>query len=286
MQLYSVQGASERVVELLEAQPALRDGDIEKTEFMDRIELKNVSFDYGNGPVFENINLTIRRGDFVALVGPSGSGKSTILDLILRLDDPSSGQVLMDGEDVRCYTQNSYRRMFGVVSQETILFNDTIFNNISYGSNDATEGQVEQAAIAADAQSFIELLPKMSQTLIGDRGVRLSGGERQRLAIARSLISSPQILLFDEATSSLDNNSERQVQQAIDELVGTRTAVVVAHRLSTIISADRIYVLDRGRIVEEGTHQELMNRGGLYANLLRFQGASDEGQESGTPKGT
>ncbi|MCH7745168.1 MAG: ATP-binding cassette domain-containing protein, partial [Chloroflexi bacterium] len=249
-----------------------------KSEFTDQIELRNASFGYGsgNGPVLEDISLTIRKGEFIAIVGPSGGGKSTILDLLLRLQDPTEGQVLMDGEDIRNFTQKAYRRMFGVVSQETLLFNDTVYSNIAYSANGIGKAQVEQAAKAANAHEFIELLPRAYDTFVGDRGVRVSGGERQRLAIARALASEPQILLFDEATSSLDTTSERQVQEAIDKLVGTRTAVVVAHRLSTIARADRIYVIDKGRIAESGSHDELKRQGGIYSRLLGLQGHQEE----------
>ena len=269
--IYEVLGASERVVELLRTPPELVDGNDDKHEFLDTIELQDVSFDYGNGQVLDGVNLTIRRGEFIALVGPSGGGKSTVLDLILRLQDPDSGKVMMDGVDVRSFSQKSYRRLFGVVSQETILFNDTVHNNLAYSAAEVDHEQVVLMATAANAHKFIESLPKKYHTLIGDRGVRLSGGERQRLAIARALMSKPQVLLFDEATSSLDNMAERQVQQSIDRLVRTNTAVVVAHRLSTIERADHIYVVDQGRIVESGTHQQLKARGGLYQSLLQTQ---------------
>jgi subfamily B ATP-binding cassette protein MsbA len=194
-----------------------------------------------------------------------------LLDLILRLDDPTEGQVLMDGQDIRDFTQITYRRMFGVVSQETMLFNDTVANNITYPSDGVSQEQVESAAIAANAHSFITEFPEKYQTFVGEHGVRISGGERQRLAIARALVSEPQLLLFDEATSSLDSLSERRVQDAIDNLVNTRTTIVVAHRLSTITRADHIYVLDKGRIVENGNHQELVKADGLYASLFRLQ---------------
>ena len=280
MLVYGVLGASERVVELLKTRPSIVDGDTTKREFNDQIELRNASFGYGNGHVLQDISLTIRKGEFIAIVGPSGGGKSTILDLLLRLQDPTAGQVLMDGEDIRSFTQKEYRRMFGVVSQETLLFNDTVYSNIAYSANGISKAQVEQAAKAANAHGFIELLPHAYDTFVGDRGVRVSGGERQRLAIARALASEPQILLFDEATSSLDTTSERQVQEAIDQLVGTRTAVVVAHRLSTIARADRIYVIDKGRIAESGSHDELKRQCGIYSRLLGLQGHEDKPEPS------
>jgi len=275
VQVYAVLGASDRILDLLRQESSMVDGDTPKTKLTDRIELRDVTFDYGNGPVLKSINITINKGDFVAFVGPSGSGKSTLVDILLRLQDPTDGQVLMDGEDIRTFTLDTYRRVFGTVSQETTLFNDTITNNIAYGARDIHEGDVEQAAQVARADEFIKAMPAQYDTFVGDRGARVSGGERQRLAIARALVSQPEVLVFDEATSSLDNRSERRVQQAIDELVGTRTAVVVAHRLSTIAQADCIYVLDQGRVVESGTHTELQKADGLYAHLLRLQYGTD-----------
>ena len=177
----------------------------------------------------------------------------------------------MDGQDIRSFAMNSYRKLFGIVSQETILFNDTIRYNIAYAGNDADDARVVAAAKVANAHEFITQMPENYETFVGDRGVRLSGGERQRLAIARALVSVPAVLMFDEATSSLDNRSERRVQEAIDEIVGTQTAIVVAHRLSTIARADRIYVFNHGTIVESGTHDELVVLNGLYADLLRLQ---------------
>ena len=271
MLLFAVLGASERVVGLLNARSSVVDGKTPKTEFRDSVELRNVSYDYGSGPVLKDINLKFRKGEFVAFVGPSGSGKSTLLDLILRLDDPNKGLVLVDGTDIREFTQKTYRRLYGVVGQETLLFNDTVANNISYAANGVSQAQIERAATAANAHPFIAAFPEKYQTYVGERGVRISGGERQRLAIARALVSEPQLLLFDEATSSLDSMSERHVQDAIDGLVNTRTAIVVAHRLSTITRADRIYVLDKGRIVESGNHEELVAANGLYADMLRLQ---------------
>jgi len=275
VQVYSVLGTSERIVDLLHQESSMVDGGTPKAKFTSGIELRDVTFDYGNGPVLKSINITINKGDFVAFVGPSGSGKSTLVDILLRLQDPTTGQVLMDGEDIRTFTLDTYRRVFGAMSQETTLFNDTITNNIAYGARNIHEGDVEQAAQVAHADEFIKAMPAQYSTFVGDRGARVSGGERQRLAIARALVSQPEVLVFDEATSSLDNRSERRVQQAIDELVGTRTAVVVAHRLSTIVQADCIYVLDQGRVVESGTHTELQETDGLYARLLRLQHGTD-----------
>jgi len=275
VQVYAVLGASDRILDLLHQESSMVDGDTPKATLNGRIELQDVSFDYGNGPVLKNINISINKGDFVAFVGPSGSGKSTLVDILLRLQDPTAGQVFMDGEDIRTFTLATYRRVFGTVSQETILFNDTVTNNIAYGASDASKEAIERAAKVAHADEFINRMPAQYDTFVGDRGARVSGGERQRLAIARALVSQPDVLVFDEATSSLDNRSERRVQQTIDELVGTRTAVVVAHRLSTIAHADRIYVLDQGQVVESGTHADLQKADGLYASLLGLQNGAD-----------
>ncbi len=272
--VHAAAGTSKRIVELLRLKPSIEDGHKPKRDFLNTIEVRNVSFQYGGETGVRDISLNIRRGDFVALVGPSGGGKSTLLDLLLRLHDPDSGQILIDGEDIKEFTLNTYRRLFGAVSQDAFLFNDTVYNNINYVANSPDENCVVESARIASADQFVGLLPAKYQTYLGDRGMRVSGGERQRLAIARALAAEPQILLFDEATSALDSKSERQVQQAIDGLVGTRTAIVVAHRLSTIARADRIYVLDRGRIVESGTHEELKSRNGLYASLLRLQSSA------------
>ena len=266
--------AGANVAATLDEQPSIVDGTESIDTFTSQLAVNNVSFDYGEGHVLHNVSLSIKRGETVALVGASGSGKSTMLDLLLRLYDPTSGTVTIDGRDVRTLRENAYRRLFGMVSQETILFNDTVTNNIRLGEEDLPMDQVVRAATIAHADPFIRQLPQGYDTVIGDRGTRLSGGQRQRLAIARALVREPEVLLFDEATSALDTESERIVQDAIGEVLADRTAMIVAHRLSTIINADRIIVFEDGRIVEEGRHDELLTREGVYAKLhaMQFKG--------------
>jgi subfamily B ATP-binding cassette protein MsbA len=236
------------------------------------IEFRNVSFRYGSGAdVLHDISFRMRAGEVVALVGPSGAGKSTLVDLVARFYDPTEGGIRLDGVDLTEYEVASLRRMMGVVTQESILFNDTVWNNIAYGVPDADEESVRRAARAANAERFILDMPEGYQTKIGDRGVLLSGGERQRLAIARAIFKNPSLLLLDEATSSLDSESELLVQEALEALFQGRTVFVIAHRLSTIQRADRIFVLDEGRIVQTGTHGELVALPGLYQKLHRLQ---------------
>ncbi len=206
-----------------------------------------------------------------ALVGPSGSGKSTLAELILRFYDPTQGAILMDGVDIRAIKVSDLRSMMAVVTQEPILFNDTVFNNIAFGMKDVTEEDVIRAAKAAHAHGFIKDMPERYQALVGDRGGLLSGGQRQRISIARALLKNPPVLILDEATSALDTSSEKIVQQALDELMANRTSIVIAHRLSTIQHADEIIVLEHGVILERGTHAELISRDGLYHNLYRLQ---------------
>lgn len=229
-------------------------------KFDSRIEFAQVNFTYPgcNEEVLHDVNFTIDKGSIVAIVGSSGSGKSTILDLLPRFYEISSGKILIDNKDVREMDLAGLRHLYGIVSQETVLFNETIYNNIAYGSNETTDGQVIEAAKASNAWEFIEKLPKGLDTIIGERGVMLSGGQRQRLSIARALLRNPPILILDEATSALDTESERLVQSAINTLIENRTALVVAHRLSTIRHADKIIVLEDGKIVEQGTHDELL----------------------------
>jgi subfamily B ATP-binding cassette protein MsbA len=265
--------AGERVLRVIDTEPAIRDRPDAQVlpAFEHQIELRNVSFHYGDVPVLYDLNLTVKKGHTVALVGPSGGGKSTLADLLPRFYDPSSGQLLIDGHDVRACTLHSVRAQMGIVTQESILFNDTIYNNIKFNT-EATEAEVIEAAKTANAHEFIMASPEGYQTMIGDRGGRLSGGQRQRLSIARAVLRNPPILILDEATSALDTESEKLVQEALTRLMASRTSLVIAHRLSTIRHADEIIVLQHGRIVERGTHDDLVARtGGLYQRLSQLQ---------------
>lgn len=239
--------------------------------FEHKVEFRNVSFSYRDEPVLKNINLTIEKGKTVALVGPSGAGKSTLTDLIPRFYDPTEGAVLIDGVDIRQYKILELRRHMGMVSQESILFNDSIFNNIAFGQVNASAEGVAESARVANAYDFIMETDNGFQTNIGDRGNKLSGGQKQRISIARAVNKNPEILILDEATSALDTTSERLVQDALSNVMKGRTTVVIAHRLSTIINADMIVVLDKGKIVQQGTHQELLQQDGLYKELHDMQ---------------
>lgn len=239
--------------------------------FQHSIELRNVSFNYDGHPILHNINLTIPKGKTIALVGSSGAGKSTLADLVPRFHDVSSGELLIDGVNIRDYSLQSVREQISIVTQEPILFNDTIAANLQIGKQNATPEELEAAAKVANAHSFITNKEQGYQTNIGDRGSKLSGGERQRLTIARALVKNPPILILDEATSSLDTESERLVQDAINNMMQNRTSIVIAHRLSTIRHADEIIVLQKGKIVERGTHQQLMAEQGYYYKLVQMQ---------------
>ena len=264
--------AGERVLKMLEEEPERSHGAVDVKEIENVIEAENVTFSYRpDTPVLKQISLQIKRGETVALVGPSGGGKSTLMDLLIRFYDPDSGSIKLDGNDIRNFSLDRYRKLFGVVTQESFLFNDTVRNNISYNAPEATDEDIEKAARVANAHDFITLLPNGYNTVIGDRGVLLSGGQRQRIAIARSIVHDPQILLFDEATSALDTESELLVQQAIEQVLEGRTAVVIAHRLSTIRNADRIVVIQDGKIAETGNHEELLSLNGTYRTLHDVQ---------------
>ena len=238
-----------------------------------QLEFSNVSFSYegSSDPSLDRINLTVKAGEVVALVGASGSGKTTLVSLVPRFYRPTEGTVTVDGMDIRLADRSSLRRQIGIVSQETVLFDDLIRNNISYGRPDATQEQIIEAARAAYAWEFIERLPDGLDTLVGENGLKLSGGQRQRLAIARAILRDPPILILDEATSALDSESEKLVQQALANLVKDRTTLVIAHRLSTVQHANRLVVMQQGRIQEMGTHAELLKKGGLYTRLYQTQ---------------
>lgn len=240
-------------------------------ELQKGLEFRNVSFAYEEEFVLKNINFNLKKGKTIALVGPSGGGKSTIADLIPRFYDPTSGDILIDGEPLKSYSVDSIRNLVGIVSQETVLFNDTIFNNIALGIPNASQEEVERAAKIAHAHEFIIQTEQSYNTFIGDRGNRLSGGQRQRLSIARAVLRNPQILILDEATSALDSESERLVQEALENLLKDRTSVVIAHRLSTIRHADEILVIQHGEIVQRGTHNDLILLDGLYKKLTDMQ---------------
>jgi subfamily B ATP-binding cassette protein MsbA len=267
--------SAKRVFDLLDTPPTIYSKSDANpiSNFKDRISFEDVTFKYetADGFALKNIFLEIPMGKIVALVGPSGAGKSTLVDMVPRFYDPTSGAIKIDGIDLRDYEIHDLRRLMGIVTQEVILFNDTIRANIAYGHSDWPEEEIIKAAEAANAWGFIKKLPQGLDSEIGDRGVMLSGGEKQRVAIARAILKNPEILIFDEATSSLDTESERLVQEAIDRLMTGRTAIVIAHRLSTIVRADKIVVISDGKIVETGKHDELLQKGGIYKNLYDVQ---------------
>ncbi len=278
-------GSAKKLFNILDIEPNMKNGAESISEFRSSIQLDNVSFRYNknleDGYVLKNISLKIKKGETVAFVGSSGSGKSTLVDLILRFYDVDEGSIKVDGKDIREYDIEQFRKIFGVVSQEVILFNDSITGNIAYGSpKEFKEELILDAAKIANAHHFIEDTPDQYKTNIGDRGLRLSGGQRQRISIARAMMKNPPILIFDEATSALDNESEKIVQEAIDQAMENRTSIVIAHRLSTIKNADKIVVLDRGIIVETGRHDELLHLDGIYKRLYEMQFQNNNQTES------
>ncbi len=268
--------AGDRIFDIIDTKPDIfdKEGAESLPGFSSDIKFENVKFAYPDAPeetVLDDINFTIRKGEVVALVGPSGGGKSTLVDLIPRFYDVTGGSIRIDEKDIRDVKMDNLRKFIGIVTQETILFNDSIRNNISYGSTIFSESDIYEAAKIANAHKFISEMPNGYETEIGERGVKLSGGQRQRLAIARALLKNPDIMIFDEATSALDNESEKLVQEALDRLMKSRTVVVIAHRLSTIKNADKILVLEKGKIVQSGNHDQLLEQGGLYKKLYDMQ---------------
>jgi subfamily B ATP-binding cassette protein MsbA len=267
----SMLACSEKVFEYFQMRSEVKDGSKPVHRLQQGLVFDRVSFAYDGKPVLENISLELPKGKTTALVGPSGAGKSTLADLLLRFYDPPSGSIRLDGTDIREFKQADYRKLFGIVSQESLLFNTTLWDNIIYGRTDLSEADVARALETANLAEVVRELPDGLQTLAGDRGLRLSGGQRQRMAIARAVVGRPQILVLDEATSALDSQSEREVQKAIERVTENTTALIIAHRLSTILHAHNIVVMDRGRILDQGTHGELLQRCELYGNLCRLQ---------------
>ena len=266
--------SAQRVFAILDEPSAISDGTRSIDVFNKEVVFDHVDFTYGDEPVLKDVCLTLPKGKTVAVVGPSGAGKSTMADLLPRFYDVTGGRILIDGTDIREFRLESLAALMGIVTQESILFNDTVHNNIAFGMPDATREQVMEAARVANADDFISRLPQGYDTPIGDNGARLSGGQRQRIAIARAVLKNPPLLILDEATSALDTENERLVQDALTRLMGGRTSLVIAHRLSTIRHADQIVVLQEGRIVERGTHEDLVANHGLYSHLCNLQAFS------------
>lgn len=269
--------AGERVLDLIDTKPELvnNPGATDLNHFDRELTFEKVSFNYGDKEVLKNVSLSIKKGTTVALVGPSGGGKSTLMDLIPRFHDPKSGSIKIDGHDYKDLTVESIRTQMGTVNQESILFNDTIYNNIAFGKPNATMEEVQAAAKIANAHEFILATEEGYQTYVGDRGNKLSGGQKQRVCIARAVLANPPIMLLDEATSALDTESEKFVQEALNNLMQNRTSIIIAHRLSTIQHADTIVVIDNGEVIESGSHSELMSQNGLYKRLIEMQAFND-----------
>ncbi|HDZ84492.1 MAG TPA: ATP-binding cassette domain-containing protein, partial [Nitrospirae bacterium] len=268
----------ERIFDVLSKEREV-EGNVEKETFEDEILYKDVSFTYPSArhKALENLSLKIKKGELVAIVGKSGGGKTTLINMLPRFYNPDEGGIFIDGTDISTLTFKSLRSLLGIVSQDVILFNDTILENIKYGKPGASREKVIEAAKAAYADDFIKEFPEGYDTMIGERGLRLSGGQRQRLSIARAVLRNPPVLVLDEATSSLDTASEMIIQNALEKLMESRTTIVIAHRLSTIRKADRILVMGKGRIIEKGTHDELLEQGGVYRKLydLQFRGQEE-----------
>ena len=267
------QVSAQRIFELLDTNVSIKDKEnaIELPEFKDKIEFKNVSFGYAEKNVIQNFNLTLHKGETLALVGPSGSGKSTIANLVTRFYDVREGEILIDGINIKDIQLKSYRKLFGLVTQDSILFNDSVFHNIALGDENPTNEKVTSASQIANADEFILKLPNQFEESVGEGGGKLSGGQKQRLSIARAVYKNPPIMVLDEATSALDTQSEKLVQEALEKMMNNRTSIVIAHRLSTIVNADKIIVMENGEIKESGTHTELFHKNGIYTNLIQLQ---------------
>jgi len=271
--IHSGIAAGGRVLALIDEKPHIKDepGAVAIDEFREDLRFENISFGYHQKIVLDQISLTLRKGQSVALVGPSGGGKSTLMDLIPRFITPDSGSIKLDGKDIKTVKIESLRSLMGIVNQESILYNASIFANIAFGRPHSSQEEVEAAAKIANAHEFICSMPEQYQSNIGDKGVKLSGGQRQRICIARAVLTNPPIMLLDEATSALDTESEKLVQGALNNLMKNRTSLIIAHRLSTIQNVDHILVLEGGRIVEEGNHEQLIAENGLYRKLIDMQ---------------
>ncbi len=283
-QMSEIESSAERLIELLDVGAEVTDRpDAVPLESLDTVEFENVSFSYPGKDIFavENVSFRLEKGQSLALVGPSGSGKTTIVKLLMRFYDPTSGRILINGEDLRSYQQRSVRQHLGVVLQDVALFNDNIGENIAFARRTASEVEVRAAAKAAHADDFIQRLPEKYKTLVGERGIKLSGGEKQRVAIARAILKDPELIVLDEATSALDSESEYLVQEAFGRLLSGKSSIVIAHRLSTVMAADQILVLKEGRVIESGRHHTLAKQpGGLYAKLFTIQSQGRLGELS------